>query len=320
MIMARAPVRISFGGGGTDVEPYCSEHDGLTLNATINHYIVGSLEFCKERQEYDELTQAVIQHFLNKNPLVLLGEEHHFKINVYSDIPAGSGLGSSSTYVVMLIKLFMEAFDEKMDDYEIAALAYKIERLDCGMAGGKQDQYATTFGGFNLTEWHEGSPVVIPLKISRNTINDLESKLSLFYVGPREGNMESADIIISQQKGYKDKLVYYDGVKMLANKMKNSLMWGNIESFIQQLTSSWEMKKNLSDKISNTRIDNIYAGALSHGAMGGKLTGAGGGGFMMLASPLERKEAVKEFMVNRAGCYHFPFSFEYKGAQSWKSQ
>lgn len=316
MIMAKAPVRISFGGGGTDVEPYCSEYGGLTLNATINHYIVGSLEFCRERQEYDELTQAVIQHFLNKNPGI--PKHNYFKINVYSDIPAGSGLGSSSTYVVMLIKLFMEAFDEKMDDYEIAALAYKIERLDCGMAGGKQDQYATAFGGFNLTEWHEGSPVVIPLKISRSTINDLESKLSLFYIGPREGN--SADIIISQQKEYKDKLVYYDGVKMLATKMKNSLMWGDIESFIKQLSSSWGMKKNLGDKISNTRIDNIYAGALSHGATGGKLTGAGGGGFMMLASPLGRKEDVKEFMVNQAGCYHFPFSFEYKGAQSWKSQ
>ena len=314
--MARAPMRISFGGGGTDVDPYCSEHGGLTLNATINHYIEGSLEFCRERQEYDELTQAVIKHFLDKN--IGIPKHNYYKISVYSDIPAGSGLGSSSTYVVMLIKLFMEVFDEKMDDYEIADLAYKIERIDCGMAGGKQDQYATTFGGFNLTEWENGNPVVIPLKISRNTINDLESRLSLFYVGPREG--DSADIIISQQKDYKDKLIYYDGVKILATKMKNSLMWGDINAFTKQLTSSWEMKKNLSDKISNPRINNIYAGALTHGAVGGKLTGAGGGGFMMLASPLERKEEVKEFMVNQAGCYHFPFSFEYKGAQSWKSQ
>jgi len=315
MIMAKAPVRISFGGGGTDVEPYCSEHGGLTLNATINHYIVGSLEFSRERQEYDELTQAVIKHFLDKNPGI--PKHNYYNINVYSDIPAGSGLGSSSTYVVMLIKLFMEVFNEKMDDYEIAALAYKIERVDCDMAGGKQDQYATTFGGFNLTEWHEGSPVVIPLKISRDIINELESKLSLFYIGPREG--ESADIIIAQQKDYNDKLIYYDGVKILATKMKNSLMWGDIDAFTKQLTNSWEMKKNLTDKISNPRIDNIYEGALSHGATGGKLTGAGGGGFMMLVSPLGRKEDVREYMVNQ-GCYHFPFSFEYKGAQSWKSQ
>ena len=311
-IRSRAPLRLSFGGGGTDVEPFVSEKGGSVINATIGRYAYGSLEpreddLIKIKSLDLDLTASYktneIYSFDGKIDLAtavinFFKPERGADISLYCEAPPGSGLGSSSTVMVALIGLFKEWLGKSYTDYEIAELAYKLERIDLGLEGGKQDQYACSFGGFNFIEFEKDYTIVNPLKIRSDVINELECCSVLAYTG---GTRVSANIISDQKKRYEkgqnlDKL---EKTKQMSVEIKNDLLKGDFSSFGNNLNKAWRLKKQFSDKISSADIDNIYETAINNGALGGKITGAGGGGFLYFFCDYERKHQVIEALKKK---------------------
>jgi D-glycero-alpha-D-manno-heptose-7-phosphate kinase len=247
-----------------------------------------------------------------------------FRIITYSDAPAGSGLGSSSTMVVAIIKAFEEWLNLPLGEYDIAALAYKIEREDIGLAGGKQDQYAATFGGFNFMEFYENERVIVnPLRLKRWIRNEIEASLVLYYTGV---SRESANIIKEQiqrtQAGDSQNIESMHELKNQAVIMKEALLKGDFKGFSDCLLRGWLAKKNAASTISNSFLDELYQYASDNGAKSAKISGAGGGGFMMIyCNPCRRIELIralkeKQDMENRAGMV-LTASFTETGTQAW---
>lgn len=328
---SRAPLRISFCGGGTDVPPYPKERGGAVLSTTVDKYAyaslrprdddaieVRSLDFDivaqydrREALSYDgqlDLVKAVINH--HKPP-------GGFDLFLHSDAPPGSGLGSSSTLVITLLGAFRAWLRQTMTDYDMAALAYQIERVDMGIAGGMQDQYAATFGGFNFIEFHADAVIVNPLRVERGTLNELQYRLLLCYTGQTR---LSAQILTEQVGGYvarKPSVVEaLDGMKALTVQMKNALLLDNLDRFGLLLHEAWLLKKQLATRISDAHIDMLYDHARACGAIGGKILGAGGGGYLLLFCPFDRKHLIAAEMV-RAGAQPVGFAFEERGLQTW---
>lgn len=331
IIRSKAPLRISFAGGGTDVPPYPEERGGAVLSTTINKYAYATLIPRKDETinvkslDYDiiakyhtdqklfydgelDLIKAVINNMGTKQGLDLF---------MHSDAPPGSGLGSSSTVVVTLVGIFQEWLNQPLTDYDIAELAYKIERKDLGITGGKQDQYAATFGGFNYIEFHAESTIVNPLRIKRDILNELEYSLLLCYTGKTR---LSANILTEQIGKYvkKDKtsIDALDELKVICNDMKKALLRGHLGEFGELLHKGWMHKKKLASKISNPEIDNLYETARKNGAVGGKILGAGGGGYLLLFCDFDKKHIIAEKLENLGGQI-VDFGFDYKGLQSW---
>lgn len=329
MIRAKAPLRVSFGGGGTDLASYFDQWGGAVISAAITKYAYGTLvpregrDITVKSLDFDivarfqgtesfrfdgnlDLVKAVIQNFHPQQGLDLF---------LHSEAPPGSGLGSSSTMVVALIGLFKHWLGLPMTEYEVAELAYKIERKDLGIAGGKQDQYAATFGGFNFIEFHKDTTVVNPLKIKRSVLNELEYRCLLVYTGKTR---LSANIIKEQEQRTQTgaNVEALDATKQLAIRMKNALLQGRLDELGELLHEGWEQKRKFSSRISSPEIEKVYEVARAHGALGGKVLGAGGGGFMLLYCPFERKhEVAKE--VERLGARPGGLSFEPEGLQTW---
>ncbi|MBU0581187.1 MAG: GHMP kinase, partial [Candidatus Margulisbacteria bacterium] len=297
-IYAKAPLRISFCGGGTDLAPYSDEHGGVVLSTTINKFSITSLarrsdqeislnsfDFgdivninynLAEKPVYDgvlDLAKAVIDDF---------DVEEGFDLFMYTDAPPASGLGTSSTFTVSIIGAMREYLGLSMDAYEIAERAHYIERVKMGYHGGKQDQYAAAFGGFNLIEFSKDKTIVTPLKLSPKIVNDLEAHILLCYTGKTHF---SANLIKQQISYYKEKrMETLDGlhkIKQLTFELKDALVKGEIKKFAEIITESWKIKKMINPEVTNAAIDEIYDTALKHGAIGGKLLGAGGGGFLL---------------------------------------
>lgn len=335
IIRARAPLRISFAGGGTDVAPYFEEHAGAVLSATINRYAfatlqprsdgsisVSSLDYeltinfdINDPLVYDgqlDLAKGVIQHFRSRN-LLHSGAEIH----LHNDAPPGSGLGSSSALTVALIQAIAEHIRLPVDSYETAELAYQIERQEVGIKGGKQDQYACTFGGINFIEFHRDATVVNPLRIKPEIVAELEYSLVFAYVG---GVHFSAHIIDHQMFRYSQKIPdtvrAFDQLKQLAYEAKQALLLGRLGAFGELLDAAWQAKRQLADAVSNPRIDEIYDSARKAGALGGKLSGAGGGGFMFFFCEPTRRFAVQE-ALRKHGAEMVQFSFTNEGVQAW---
>jgi D-glycero-alpha-D-manno-heptose-7-phosphate kinase len=248
-----------------------------------------------------------------------LGEKPlSFKMTTWSDAPAGSGLGSSSTMVVAIIKAFTEWRNLPLGEYDIAALAYKIEREDIGLAGGKQDQYAATFGGFNFMEFYEGGRVIVnPLRLKRWIRNELEASLVLYYTGV---SRESANIIKEQiahtRKGDAKNLESMHEMKQQAVAMKEALLKGDFRGFSDCLLKGWLAKKNAAASISNSFLDELYQYAIDRGAESAKISGAGGGGFMMIyCNPCRKIELVRA-LKEKGGMVLTP-SFTETGTQAW---
>jgi D-glycero-alpha-D-manno-heptose-7-phosphate kinase len=333
-IRAKAPLRISFAGGGTDVPPYPEREGGCVLNATIDSFAWGSLcprkdgsvklesvdmGLCLEYKADDEmpldgqldLVKAALRRLEAKN-------SHGFDIFLSSDAPPGSGLGSSSALMVALVGLVRELKNLPFTDYEIAQLAYAIEREDLGILGGLQDQYAATFGGFNFIEFYKDRVIVNPLRISPDIVNELEHNLLLCYTGTTR---RSDRIIEDQTRRFQDgdgeALRALSEQKQLAIEMKNALLRRKLDDFGDLLHFAWEAKKRMSTKISNPVIDEIYAEARRHGALGGKITGAGGGGYVLFYCCFERKHKVAEAM-RKMGAAPVDFAFEAQGLQTWR--
>jgi D-glycero-alpha-D-manno-heptose-7-phosphate kinase len=331
---AKAPLRISFAGGGTDVPPYPEREGGCVLNATIDSFAWGSLRprsdgnvkiesvdlgLCLEYKEDDEmaldgqldLVKAALKRLEAKN-------SRGFDIFLKSDAPPGSGLGSSSALMVALVGLIKELKNLPLTDYEIAQLAYAVEREDIGILGGLQDQYASTFGGFNFIEFYKDRVVVNPLRISPDIVNELEHNLLLCYTGTTR---RSDRIIEDQTRRFQERdpeaLAALSQQKQLATDMKNALLCRRLDHFGDLLHCAWMAKRRMSSKISNPVIDKLYEVARSHGALGGKITGAGGGGYILFYCCFERKHKVAEAM-KQMGVLPVDFAFEPRGLQTWR--
>lgn len=331
IIRSKAPLRISFAGGGTDVPPYPEERGGAVLSTTINKYAyatlipredatinVKSLDYdivakyqTDEKLFYDgelDLIKAVINNMEAKQGLDLF---------MHSDAPPGSGLGSSSTVVVALVGLFQKWLNKPLTDYDIAELAFKIERKDLGIKGGKQDQYAATFGGFNYIEFHADTTIVNPLRISREILNELEYRLLLCYTGKTRLSAKILDEQIDKYKKKEKKSVEaLDELKAICINMKNALLRGRLEEFGELLHQGWMNKRKLASKITNPEIDKLYDAARENGAIGGKLLGAGGGGYLLLFCEFDRKHIIAEKLEELGGQF-VEFGFDVKGLQSW---
>lgn len=328
---SKAPLRISFAGGGTDVSPYPEERGGAVLNTTINQYAYCSItprqddtihahsldydvvaKFDRSDSVETEDDLALVRAVVSKMQV-----PSGFDLFLHSDAPPGSGLGSSSTVVVALIGLLRHWLRRPLTDYEIAELAYQIERIDLGISGGRQDQYAATFGGFNFIEFHDGTVIVNPLRIPAETINELEYRLLLCYTGVTR---LSANILSTQIRGYvtrqTDVVAALDNIKAIATAMKNALLLGQLDDFGSMLDDAWQNKKQLASPISNAHIEELYETARKYGALGGKISGAGGGGFLLVYCPFARKHRIAE-ALEQAGGTIVPFSFEAHGLQTW---
>ena len=330
---ARAPLRLSFCGGGTDVSPYPEEHGGMVLSATINQYAYASLAPRRDsRLTLSSLDYDIVAKYDHPRRLKLDGSLDLIKaavralkvkrgadLWVHSDAPPGSGLGSSSTIVVALIGVLREWLGRAMSSYDVAELAYRVERVDLGLAGGKQDQYAATFGGFNFIEFGGDGAVVNPLRIGRDVLHELEYRLLLCYMGQTR---QSAKIIERQTAAYREGrgpvVEALHRLKQETLEMKRALLLGDVDAMGELLHQAWEQKKRLDDSISNSRVDKLYALARKEGAIGGKMPGAGGGGYFLLLTRFDRKHRVAA-ALERHGGQVVPFQFENRGLLTWAS-
>ncbi|MGB8646070.1 MAG: GHMP kinase [Anaerolineae bacterium] len=334
LIRSKAPLRLSFAGGGTDVPPYPQEHGGVVLSATINKYAFGTLAlssedaFTVESLDYDTVAKYHSERdlvFDGKLDLVkavirrLLKDQQHrgLKLFLHSDAPPGSGLGSSSTLVVTLIGLFKHWLGLSITNYEIANLAYEIERNDLGIKGGMQDQYAATFGGFNLIEFLNSTVVVNPLRIDPNIINELEYNLLLCYTGQTR---VSANILDRQIQAYVAKqanvMRALDQLKAITIEMKNYLLQGRLNDFGALLHDEWQNKKQLDNAITNPHIEELYETARRTGALGGKIAGAGAGGYLLFYCQFNCKHRIAA-RLEELGGQVVEFGFEPRGLQTW---
>ncbi|MBS1646501.1 MAG: dehydrogenase [Bacteroidetes bacterium] len=337
IIRSKAPLRIGLAGGGTDVSPYSDIYGGAILNATIDLYAYASLEplhnqsieFCidgtdrcikfeaqKELPlvEGFELFAGVYNRVIKQFNL----PAQSFRLSSYIEAPQGSGLGTSSTLVVSLLGAFVEWLKLPLGKYDIAHLAYEIERIDLNMSGGKQDQYAATFGGINYIEFFANDRVIVnPLQLKPEVLHELEFNLLLYFTATQR---LSAAIINEQVQNVKQKneksIEAMHNLKEQAHQMKDCLLRGELKQIGTILHFGWQNKKQMALSISNTLIDTIYQTALQNGATGGKISGAGGGGFMFFFCPNTSKIKVAHAIEILGGKVQ-PFKFTQQGLTTW---
>jgi len=241
-----------------------------------------------------------------------------FDIYVHTDAPPGSGVGSSSALVVGVVAAFREWLRLPLTEYELAEVCFEIERNDLGIGGGRQDQYAAAFGGFNFMEFGSGRALVNPLRMTPSIINELEERVVLAYIGgPRRSALIIDDQIARYRSGDPEPVAAMDSLKALAYDAKKALLSGEIDRFGQVIQAAWESKKGMSAKISNQDIDRLYDRALAAGALGGKITGGGGGGYMFFVTRFDCRKNVVE-ALRESGGQVVDFSFERSGVRSWQ--
>ena len=313
IIRSKAPFRLGLAGGGTDVSPYSDEFGGAILNATVNLYayttiiprtdgkIILRATNLKQEFEFDSSTKLEINGDLslqkgvyNRIVKEFTKKPLSFELTTTMDVSSGSGLGTSSTLVVSILGAFVEWLKLPLGEYDIAQLAFSIEREDLKMQGGKQDQYAATFGGVNFMEFYQNNKVIVnPLRIKKEWLNELEFNILLFYT---QTSRESSKIIDTQAKNVLTKqdkpIKAMHLVKEQAFLMKEVLLRGDLNKIGAILHTSWENKKQMAVGISNSAIDTIYSAARKAGAIGGKMSGAGGGGFMIFYVNDAKKQSV----------------------------
>ena len=338
IIRSKAPLRLGLAGGGSDVSPYSDIYGGLILNATINLYAYCTIEETHDgsisinsfdagcHKTYPSAPQldidgeaSLIKGVYNRVVKDFNLPPLSFKITTYNDAPAGSGLGTSSTMVVCILKAFIEWKSLPLGDYEIAKLAYEIERKDLQLSGGKQDQFAAAFGGFNYIEFLKDDVVIVnPLKIKRWIIDELEASMLLYFTGR---SRSSAAIIDEQQKNTQEKnneaIEAMHRIKQSAVDTKLALLKGDINAFADILHDAWENKKKMAKGITNPVIQEAMDTAIQAGAKAGKVSGAGGGGFIMFIVEPTRKKEVEEALKKLDG-FVMPFNFSDGGAHGWK--
>lgn len=337
IIRSKAPLRLGLAGGGTDTSPFSDQYGGAVLNATISLYSYASIIprndgkivlraiDRNESYEFDSSEELNIDGNLDLHKGVynriikeFQKKKLSFELSTFVDAPAGSGLGTSSTLTVSILGAFEEWLKLPLGEYDLAHLAYEIERIDLNMAGGKQDQYAAAFGGFNFMEFYADDKVIVnPLRVKQDHIDELNANMVLYYTGT---SRLSASIIDAQTKNInskKEKSI--EGMLKLkeqAQKMKESILKGDIPEVGRILDFGWKYKKQLASEISNPLIDEIYDSAIAAGATGGKISGAGGGGFMMFFCPGNSRYQVIETLKKFGGQIK-RFDFTSFGLKSW---
>lgn len=337
-IRARAPLRLGLGGGGTDLSPYCDEFGGAVLNTTIDRFAYafisprddGLVVFRAKDLGREEMLEAAPR--LPEARLLLHRGVYERMVRDYNDgralaatitttvdAPLGSGLGSSSALVVALVDAFRALFGAPLGQYDVAHLAFEIERLDLGLAGGKQDQYAAAFGGTNFIEFLAKDRVIVnPLRVSDSARNEFESSLVVCF----SGRSRDATVIIEQQTAgiidhSRRTIAAMDRLKADAIEMKNALLAGDVTAMARILDDSWNAKKLTAADISTDRIDQLYDVALGNGALAGKVSGAGGGGFVMFIVPPEDRLGLLD-ALNAAGGNAGPVKFAERGCETWQ--
>lgn len=336
IIRSKAPLRLGFAGGGTDVSPFCDKYGGCVLNSTISLYSYctiipndsGKIEFYASdlgiKEEYVsclvlDTSDGLRLHKGIYNRIVkdYAFKKLSFKMITYSDAKPGSGLGTSSTMVVAIVKAFLEWLKIDLNQYELAKLAYDIERIDLGLSGGRQDQYAAVFGGLNYIEFFNQDRVVVnQLKLNESIKNELEGSLVLYYLGISH---DSSKIIDDQKESLKNQVSLNAmlNIKNETDKMKEYILKGDFFGVCKSLDKNWDLKKQTSNVISNSRIDSVYNYVLKHGGISAKISGAGGGGVMMiLCLPEKRYDLMKSLKKLGEGTV-FSVSFVEDGVKSW---
>lgn len=338
IIRSKAPLRLGLAGGGSDVSPYSDIYGGLVLNATINLYAYCIIEETSDgfitidskdsgtkerialaRNVDDSGGARLIKGVYNRVMRDFNCEMKSFAITTYNDAPAGSGLGTSSTMVVAILKAFVEWLSLPLGDYEIARLAFEIERVDLNLSGGKQDQYAASFGGFNYMEFQtSGTVIVNPLKVKRWIVDELQASLVLYFTGR---SRSSASIIDEQMRNSRTGEASYIGnmhkIKQSAVDMKLAILKGDMNEFSRILGNAWEAKKKMAGSITNPVIEKAFETAFSAGAESGKVSGAGGGGFIIFFVNPKKKQNLIGALAQLDG-YVMPFEFTDGGAHGWK--
>lgn len=330
---SKAPVRISFGGGGSDLTHFFSKSKGAVINATISIYSHAILKRRKDKsikiKSWDldeELIAKDLEDLLLKKSklgliqsiIKLINPSFGFELEIFSDFPSNSGLGGSSAISAVVLGCFNEFRDDPWDTYELSELAFQAERLTLNIAGGWQDQYACTFGGFNFIEFTKETNIIHPLRIPRKTLLELEENLVLCNTGIAH---ESGNIHNDQKKNMKNENIerlVMENVKHVY-KIKNQLLKSKLADFGNSLDKSWLNKREFSDKISSPLIDKIYNGAKKNGAIGGKLLGAGGGGFFLFYVPPFKRNSLEEYLKS-INLEIFRFNFDNSGLQTWKTR
>lgn len=337
IIRAKTPLRLGLAGGGTDVSPFCDNYGGCVLNVTINMYAYctiiprndGKIIFrspdMNKVLEFDSVEKLPIDSelILHKGVYNRIvkdfngGKPLSFEMTTYSDAPAGSGLGTSSTMVVTILKAYQEWLNLPLGEYEVAQLAYEIERKDLMLSGGKQDQYAATFGGLNFMEFYDNDRVIVnPLRLKKWIKNEMENSLILFYTGTSH---DSGKIIEEQKKSIKNEksLEAMFEIKEQTYKMKECILKGDFDGIAECLHQNWLAKKKTSSVISNPLIEQTYEYILANGGKAAKISGAGGGGFMMIwCDAKHRYELVHALKKLKEGKTKI-IDFVENGAQTW---
>jgi D-glycero-alpha-D-manno-heptose-7-phosphate kinase len=330
---ARAPVRISFGGGGSDLTHFFSEAGGAVINTTISLYSHATLRLREDervivhsRDLKASLKAENLQLALTENRtfgliqalLKAIHPDFGFELYLNSDFPINSGLGGSAVVSAAVLGCFNQFRRDKWDLHELAELAFQAERLYLGIAGGWQDQYATVFGGFNFMEFRKDQNVVHPLRIHPDTLLELEESLILCDTGTTHdsGEIHQDQRLQMQQAGVRDQV---GRTVELTYRIRNHLLRGRLLQFGSALHEAWQIKRQISSKISSTSLDKVYESALMHGAVGGKLLGAGGGGFFVFYVPPFRKHDLIDYL-DQAGLKIRPFRFEHDGLLAWSTR
>jgi D-glycero-alpha-D-manno-heptose-7-phosphate kinase len=337
VIRSRAPLRLGLAGGGTDVSPYADTFGGNVINVTIDKYAYASIRkndhnhiafnavdlSLNETYDPKQTGKSQNQLKLHRGVLERISNDYDLTpssitITTHIDAPLGSGLGSSSALVVALVGAFREFYNLPLGSYEVAHLAYEIERLDLNLEGGRQDQYAATFGGFNFIEFGYNDHVLVnPLRVNQNIHNELESSILLAFTG---ASRESSRIISSQTKAVGtggQSLQAMHQINQEALMMKKALLTGNINEMAELLRSGWEAKKQTSSAVSTPMVEALFKTALENGAIAGKLSGAGGGGFAMFIVDPDDRPRLSQAIEKSKVAYPSKCRFTLDGLNSW---
>jgi D-glycero-alpha-D-manno-heptose-7-phosphate kinase len=340
IIRARAPLRLGLCGGGTDVSPYCDEYGGAVLSVTIDLYAYANIEPTVDgRAEFAATDMG--DHYIETGDAVTLGDPLRLhravylrmmkdynkgvplscRITTFCDAPPGSGLGTSSTMVVAMVTAFAEWLNLPLGDYEVARLAFEIERQDAALAGGRQDQYAAAFGGVNFMEFYDSERVVVnPLRIKDWIVSELETSMVLYDSGVSRSSARIIDEQTANVKGNTGTtLEALHELKKDSFRMKECLLKGDFDGLAEVLRKTWEDKKRLSSVITNPRLDRVMQIAQEAGAVAGKVSGAGGGGFLaFLTTPARRMEVIRALSEWSPGRV-MPCHLTHHGAEAWRS-
>lgn len=341
IIRSKAPFRLGLAGGGTDVSPYSDLFGGCVLNATINLYAHANIEPRHDNKIIFRIPNNNEEYIFDSAPnLTINGDKSDLMKGIYNrivkdyvnealsftltcemDVPFGSGLGTSSTLAVAIIGAYTEWLRLPLGEYDIAYLAYQIERTDLKQAGGKQDQYSAAFGGFNFMEfYHDDKVIVNPLRIHDEVMNELSNNLLLYYTNQ---NRNSGDIIIKQQNNVSNKksksIEAMHQIKQQAYEMKEAVLKKNLDELGMIFNRGWNYKRDMADGISTPFFEELYNTAINAGATGGKISGAGGGGYVFFYCPANTRFEVM-MALEKLGGKTQQYAFTKRGLQTWRTK